>query len=62
MNDYKYIFLAFLELCGDKPGATFLNENIDTLHINDAPAAQALIKQIKDLAQQLLNEAQALLG
>lgn len=62
MNDYKYIFLAFLELCGNKSGATFFDENIDTLHIDGEPASQALIKQIKNLAQQLANEAQTSLG
>jgi hypothetical protein len=57
MNNYKYIFLAFLELCDDKHGATFLNENIDTLHIDGKPASATLIQAIKTLAQQYADEA-----
>ena len=62
MNDYKYIFLAFLELCGDKHGATFYGEDINTLQIDGKPATKTFIKQIQDLAQQLADEAAALLG
>jgi len=57
VNDYKYIFLAFCELCGDKHGATFLDENIDTLHIDGKPASATLIQAIRTLAQQYADEA-----
>lgn len=57
MNQYKYIFLAFLELCDDKHGATFLDENIDTLQVDGKPASATLIQAIKTLAQQLADEA-----
>ncbi len=58
MTNYKYIFKAFLHYCGDKHGATFTDENIDTLHVDGVPATEVLIKQIKDLAQQLSDEDQ----
>ena len=57
MTDYKYLFLAFIELCADKHGATFADEDINTLHVNGEPAAKTLIQQIKTLAQELSNEA-----
>jgi hypothetical protein len=57
MIEYKYLILAFMELCGDKHGATFLDENIDTLHIDDKPASATLIQAIKTLAQQYADEA-----
>tara|TARA_R110000868_G_scaffold305786_1_gene566823 strand:- start:1102 stop:1290 length:189 start_codon:yes stop_codon:yes gene_type:complete len=56
MTDYKYLFLAFVELCADKHGATFSDEDIDTLHIDGKPATKTLIKQIETLAQELADE------
>ena len=57
MIEYKYLILAFMELCGDKHGATFLDENIDTLHVDGEPASATLIQAIKTLAQKLADEA-----
>jgi hypothetical protein len=62
MIEYKYLILAFMELCGDKHGATFANEDIDTLHIDGKPATKTLIKEIADLAQKLSNEAAPTVG
>ena len=56
MIEYKYLILAFMELCGNKHGATFANEDIDTLHIDGKPATKTLIKEIETLAQKLANE------
>ena len=57
MIDYKYLILAFMQLCGDKHGATFANEDIDTLHVDGLPGSATLIQQIKTLAQKLADEA-----
>jgi hypothetical protein len=57
MIEYRYLILAFMELCGDKHGATFADEDIDTLHIDGKPATKTLIKQIETLAQKLADEA-----
>ena len=62
MINYKYLFLAFIELCADKQGATFVDEDINTLHIDGKPAAKTLIKEIEALAQKLSDEAALLLG
>jgi hypothetical protein len=56
MIEYKYLILAFMELCGDKHGATFANEDIETLNIDGKPATKTLIKEIEILAQKLANE------
>lgn len=57
MINYKYLFLAFIQICVDKHGATFANEDIDTLHVDGLPASATLIQQIKTLAQKLADEA-----
>lgn len=62
MIDYKYLFLAFVQLCDGKHGATFANENIETLHIDGKPATKTLIEEIKALAQKLSDEAAPTVG
>ena len=57
MIEYKYLVLAFMELCGNKHGATFLDQNVDTLHVDGKPASATLIEAIKTLAQKLANQA-----
>lgn len=57
MLDYKYLFLAFVQLCDGKHGATFADENIETLHIDGQPASITFIHEIKTLAQKLADEA-----
>jgi hypothetical protein len=61
MIEYKYLILAFMELCGDKHGATFLDQNVDTLHVDGKPASATLIEAIKTLAQQYSHKAALLL-
>jgi hypothetical protein len=57
MIEYRYLILAFMELCADKHGATFADENIETLLIDGEPATKTLIKQIETLAKKLADEA-----
>lgn len=62
MNDYKYIFLAFMQLVGNR-SATFFDENIETLKYANPKNDDPSIAEIRSLAEQLkqLDEAQALL-
>jgi hypothetical protein len=60
--DYKYLTLAFMQFCGDKHGATFADEDIDTLHVDGKPASKTLIEEIKALAQKLSDEAAPTVG
>lgn len=47
---YKHLILAFQEIVGHKHGATFHDENIDTLHVDGEPAPRQLIDDIKKRA------------
>lgn len=51
--NYKHLVLAFMEFCGDKHGASFDNEDIETLKVDGQPASGKLIADIKKRATEI---------
>ena len=51
-HTYTHLIQAFIEICADKHGATFNDENIETLQVDGQPADSALIAQIKARADE----------